>query len=67
MLAGVPASSISLSTQELPRNFKELIESGIYFNACSLEQLRTFGKLFPGQSCGIRFNPGKGSGGTGKN
>jgi diaminopimelate decarboxylase len=39
---------------------------GIEFNACSLKQLETFGKLFPGGSCGVRFNPGKGSGGTGK-
>ena len=36
------------------------------FNACSLNQLETFGKLFPGGKCGVRFNPGKGSGGTGK-
>lgn len=36
------------------------------FNACSLSQLEKFGQLFPGAKCGIRFNPGKGSGGTGK-
>jgi diaminopimelate decarboxylase len=29
-------------------------------------QLTEFGKRFPGGSCGIRFNPGTGSGGTGK-
>jgi diaminopimelate decarboxylase len=57
---------MSLSSQELPENFKELIEKGIEFNACSLNQLETFGKLFPGGKCGLRFNPGKGSGGTGK-
>lgn len=66
MKAGIPASAMSLSSQELPENFKELIEKGIEFNACSLNQLETFGKLFPGGKCGIRFNPGKGSGGTGK-
>ena len=64
--AGIPASAMSLSSQELPDNFKELIEKGIEFNACSLNQLETFGKLFPGGKCGLRFNPGKGSGGTGK-
>ena len=64
--AGISASSISLSSQEMPLNFKELYEQGIEFNACSLQQLETFGKLFPGGSCGVRFNPGKGSGGTGK-
>lgn len=64
--AGIPANRISLSSQELPHNLKELIELGIEFNACSLHQLESFGKLFPGRSCGVRFNPGKGSGGTGK-
>lgn len=39
---------------------------GVEFNACSLHQLKSFGELFPGGKCGIRFNPGKGSGGTGK-
>ena len=64
--AGISAGAISLSSQEMPLNFKELYEQGIEFNACSLQQLETFGKLFPGGSCGVRFNPGKGSGGTGK-
>lgn len=66
MRAGIPASAMSLSSQELPANFKDLIDKGIEFNACSLHQLDTFGQLFPGGSCGVRFNPGKGSGGTGK-
>jgi len=66
MKAGVKPQDISLSTQELPLDFKELIEAGIEFNACSLYQLETFGLLFPKKSCGVRFNPGKGSGGTGK-
>lgn len=39
---------------------------GIEFNACSLDQLEQFGKLFPGRRCGIRVNPGLGSGGTAK-
>lgn len=64
--AGVLPAAISLSSQELPSNLKELLELGIDFNACSVHQLRSFGKLFPGGRCGIRFNPGKGSGGTGK-
>ena len=64
--AGIKAGDISLSSQELPGNLKELIELGVDFNACSLHQLRSFGQLFPGGKCGIRFNPGKGSGGTGK-
>ena len=66
LLAGIPADRLSLSTQELPQNFHSLFSQGILFNACSLHQLDTFGTMFPGGSCGIRFNPGKGSGGTGK-
>lgn len=50
--AGIPASSLSLSTQEKPANLEELIKAGIKFNACSLSQLEAFGKLFPGKACG---------------
>ena len=32
----------------------------------SLHQLESFGAAFPGGSIGVRFNPGLGSGGTGK-
>jgi diaminopimelate decarboxylase len=66
MNAGIPASHMSLSSQEFPKNFKELYDKGIEVNLCSLDQIEQFGKLFPGGKCGIRFNPGKGSGGTGK-
>jgi diaminopimelate decarboxylase len=64
--AGIDPWKISLSSQELPADFELLIKKGIKFNACSLKQLAEFGRLFPGQSCGVRFNPGQGSGGTGK-
>lgn len=66
MAAGIPAGNISLSSQEMPDDFAELFEAGIRFNACSLNQLTRFGRLFPGGTCGVRFNPGLGSGGTGK-
>ena len=62
--AGVPASHISLSTQEFPADFRRLFEAGIRFNACSLNQLQRFGEQFPGGELGLRFNPGLGSGGT---
>ena len=39
---------------------------GCGVNACSLLQLEQFGSAFPGGSLGVRFNPGLGSGGTGK-
>jgi diaminopimelate decarboxylase len=64
--AGILPHKISLSSQEFPSNFASLYELGIEFNACSLHQLELFGQRFPGQSCGIRFNPGLGSGGTEK-
>lgn len=61
---GIPAGNISLSAQELPDDFAELYEMGIEINACSLGQLERFGQAFPGQRIGLRFNPGKGSGGN---
>ena len=65
--AGVDPKSMSLSSQEFPAAiFASLYSKGLEFNACSLKQLEEFGKLFPGGKCGVRFNPGKGSGGTGK-
>jgi diaminopimelate decarboxylase len=66
MRAGVPAARISLSTQELPEDFRGLFEAGIRFTACSLDQLRRFGEQFPGAPVALRFNPGLGSGGTAK-
>lgn len=66
MLAGVPAEKISLSTQELPADFAEVLARGVKFNACSLDQLARYGQAFPGTAVGVRFNPGMGSGGTGK-
>jgi diaminopimelate decarboxylase len=37
--AGIPASHISLSTQELPNDFAELLQLGVKMNACSLTQV----------------------------
>ncbi|WFB34342.1 diaminopimelate decarboxylase [Kiritimatiellota bacterium B12222] len=64
MAAGIPASHISLSAQELPANLGELLDLGIVFNATSLNQIRQTGELRPGREIGVRFNPGLGSGGT---
>jgi len=65
MSAGIPAENISLSTQELPENFAELVKLGVNINACSVSQLQRFGEAFAGtgQKVGIRINPGTGSGG----
>lgn len=67
--AGVAADKISLSSQETPEDLDELLALGIKFNACSLHQLERFGQLRSGDrsvQLGVRFNPGLGSGGTGK-
>lgn len=66
MHAGIAPEKISLSTQELPLDFSDEIKAGIRFNACSLDQLERYGNAFPGTRVGVRFNPGIGSGGTGK-
>mmetsp|Transcript_114318 Transcript_114318/g.328418 ORF Transcript_114318/g.328418 Transcript_114318/m.328418 type:complete len:478 (-) Transcript_114318:60-1493(-) len=65
MSAGIPAENISLSTQELPSDFAELVKMGVKVNACSVSQLERFGQAFAGtgQKVGIRVNPGVGSGG----
>lgn len=63
--AGIPPENISLSTQELPSNFAELVRFGVKINACSASQVQRIGKAFDGkgQKIGIRINPGTGSGG----
>ncbi|MFT5368765.1 MAG: diaminopimelate decarboxylase [Candidatus Latescibacterota bacterium] len=62
MRAGVPADHIQVTAQQIPDNLKALVEKGVIYNACSLNQLRTFGDLFPGHSLSVRINPGAGSG-----
>ena len=64
--AGFQYDQISLSTQEFPDFFPELVDKGLKVNACSLSQLEAYGIMFPGAKVGLRFNPGLGSGGTGK-
>jgi diaminopimelate decarboxylase len=62
MLAGIGASSISLSSQETPHDLKGLVEKGVRYDACSPRQLEEYGKLFPGTALSVRINPGLGSG-----
>jgi len=64
MMVGIPAENIMLTSQELPKRIKDVIDRGVYFNACSLNQLEEFGKAFPGRELSIRINPGLGSGGV---
>lgn len=60
--AGIAPAKISLSSQELPANLADLVRQGVRYDACSLKQLREYGRLFPGTSVSVRVNPGLGSG-----
>jgi diaminopimelate decarboxylase len=60
--AGVPANNIQITTQEFPHNLKELVDQGVLYNACSVNQLRAYGELFPATEVSVRINPGLGSG-----
>ena len=62
--AGISADKLSLSSQELPEDIGELLDLGISVNACSLSQIEAIGQARPGIQIGLRFNPGKGSGGN---
>lgn len=64
LLSGIAPEKISLSSQELPGNFVELLEQGVSLNACSLRQVEEFGRNMNGGQLGVRMNPGLGSGGT---
>jgi len=62
MLAGIPGNHILLTAQELPHNLADLVKAGVLYNACSLNQLRQYGELFPGTEITVRINPGQGNG-----
>lgn len=64
VLSGIGTESISMSTQEFPDQFKYWIQDGVKVNLCSLHQIHKFGEWGKGESIGLRFNPGVGSGGT---
>ncbi len=61
--AGIPGEKIQLTSQQFPnKHLTEIINAGVLFNACSLRQIESFGKAFPGSNISIRVNPGTGSG-----
>ncbi len=62
--AGFGTESISLSTQELADDFIYWAQDGIRINLCSLNQIDKVGKWGKVRRVGLRFNPGKGSGGN---
>ena len=62
--AGIPPNHIQLTGQEMPRDLEKIVKMWVEFNATSLYQLETYGKLFPWTEASIRINPGMGSWGT---
>ena len=62
LAAGVPGHQIQLTAQQLPDDLEELMKKGVLFNACSLNQLREFGRRSEGGHLSVRINPGLGSG-----
>ena len=69
LAAGIPADNILLTSQEFPTSLAPgVLGDSIRFNACSLNQLESYGKIIPSvrgvKSIGVRMNPGLGSGGT---
>ena len=62
MRAGVAPGHIQITAQELPHDLEDLLKTGVLFNACSLHQVRAYGRAAPGSSLSIRVNPGLGSG-----
>jgi diaminopimelate decarboxylase len=66
MRAGISAEHIMITSQQLPNDLNALVEQGVRFNATSLHQLETYGRLFPNTEVSIRLNPGVGSGATAK-
>jgi len=62
LLAGILPEKLQLATQEMPENLEMLLDKGVIFCACSLNQLEIYGKIRPGSSVCVRVNPGLGSG-----
>src|SRR5918995_2500019 len=56
--AGFTPEQIQLTSQMPSRRLNEHIQRGVLFNACSLHQLESFGKLAPGGRVCARLNPG---------
>jgi diaminopimelate decarboxylase len=62
--AGAPPDRIQLTSQMPSKNLRAIVARGVRYTACSLHQLESFGKTFPGGDVCVRMNPGLGSGST---
>ncbi|HEY8156844.1 MAG TPA: diaminopimelate decarboxylase [Myxococcota bacterium] len=62
--AGFAPAEIQLTSQMPSRRLAEHVRRGVLFNACSLHQLDSFGRVAPGSEVSVRMNPGLGTGST---
>ena len=62
--AGYKPEAIQLTSQMPSRRLAEHVKRGVLYNACSLHQLESFGRVAPGRDVAVRLNPGLGSGST---
>src|SRR3954453_3368640 len=62
--AGFRPDQIQLTSQMPSRRLEKHVRRGVLFNACSLYQLKSYGKVARGGRVSVRLNPGLGSGGT---
>lgn len=63
---GSKPADILITSQQLPKDLKSLVDKGVKFNATSLHQLEEYGKIAPGTKISVRLNPGIGSGHSAK-
>ena len=68
-LAGIPYNRMMLTTQDVPdgsdrQNLEAMLEAGLVYNACSLQQLALIGDFAAarGAPVSVRVNPGAGAG-----
>ena len=62
--AGFQPAEIQLTSQMPSRRLGEHVRRGVLFNACSIHQLDSYGKIAPGSEVSVRMNPGLGTGST---
>ncbi|HEU5192006.1 MAG TPA: diaminopimelate decarboxylase [Methylomirabilota bacterium] len=62
--AGFKPDTIQLTSQMPSRRLADHLGRGVLYNACSLHQLESMGRVAPGREVAIRLNPGLGSGAT---
>ena len=62
--AGFKPDTIQLTSQMPSRRLADHLGRGVLYNACSLHQLDSVGRVAPGREVAIRLNPGLGSGAT---